>query len=701
MMQNHMCKLVLWLVLALFLSSSRAGVMTREALIRHFPSPLIIAEKDSTLPIWPIFKQNATENELVGYVFESVDMAPIPGFSGIPVNLLIALDPKGTFLDVSVISQHEPVFLDGLGPVPLTQFVSQYHGLSINQNIKIGTRHGDKTSDTYAFIDGVTKATASVRIINQSILASALKVARKKLGFAQTRDPDLIARMKTDVFEAHTVPELLKQDLIRHVVLYNRDIEKQFAGTDGAGLDQDALDHPDAVFIDLYLAYVSIPSVGRNLLQPYSWKKLTGRLDTGDHAILAMSTGRYAIMGDDFVRGSVPNRLLLRQDKLPIEIRDLDMDLSLVKNTLIAPDASIGVFRIISQSGLDPSQALEFSLPVTRSKGVVYPERITRDIVISMQVPARFYHAAQADNKSWQGSWTGRWKELAVLLSALIILSVALIRQRSLTRHEGRFIWFRRVYLLFTLFFVGWYAQGQLSIVNITGLLQAVIAGRNLSFFLYDPMTVILWGFVLISLVVWGRGTFCGWLCPFGALQEFIGKLAKVMRIPQIKIKSGTNAKLKYVKYGVLAGILASLFFSNEITDKLVELEPFKTAITLGFVRSWPYLIYAIGLLIASATVYKFFCRYLCPFGAGLAVLGRVRVFDWLPRRKECGIPCQTCRHRCDYQAIAPGGEIVYADCFQCMDCVVIYESDQKCAPLLLEQKKNRVIPIQSLPVTP
>jgi len=114
-------------------------------------------------------------------------MAAVPGFSGIPINLLVALDPKGNFLEVKVVSHHEPVLLDGLGETPLFQFVSQYKGVSLNQNIQIAAQNNraGKKSDPNAYLDGVTKATASVRIINQSVLASALKVARKKLGFAE------------------------------------------------------------------------------------------------------------------------------------------------------------------------------------------------------------------------------------------------------------------------------------------------------------------------------------------------------------------------------------------------------------------------------------------------------------------------------------------------------------------------------------
>nr|WP_238551938.1 4Fe-4S binding protein [Herminiimonas sp. CN] len=676
--------------------------MTRDALVERYPVPYIVGEKDAATPVWPIFQQDATENRLIGYVFESIDLAPIPGFSGVPVNLLIAIDTKGSFLDVRVLSQHEPVFLDGLGEGPLTSFVSQYKSLSLKQNIRIvtgGNGVRNVSGDT-VHLDGVSKATASVRIINQTILSSALKVARKKLGFAEGRDPELIARIRPDVSESHTIKALIDTGLIKHVVLSNADIEKKFSGSNGSGLDADAVAHPKDAFIDLYLAYVSVPSIGRNLLHESAWNKLKDRLEPGDQAILVMSKGRYSIIGDDFIRGTAPDRIALKQDQLPIEMRDLNLDLALKEDQGAGLGMeSIAVFRIISQAGLDPSRPLDFVLPVTRYKGIVYPEKISRDFIFSFSLPARFYTVPEGDNKSWGGIWHDRWGEIAILVIGLAILSLALALQKRLVAQQRRFAIFRNIYLLFTLFFIGWYAQGQLSIVNFTSVLQALIAGRSLGFFLYDPMTVTLSVFVCISLVIWGRGTFCGWLCPFGALQEFTAKIGKLLKIPQIRLKPKTDQRLKGIKYLVLAGVLVSTFFAPDLTDKLVEVEPFKTAITLNFVRSWPFVAYALGLLVASMFVYKFFCRFLCPYGAGLALLGRFRILDWIPRRKECGTPCQTCRYQCAYQAITPDGKVHYDECFQCMECVVIYASDERCAPLMLEKKRARIIPIQDEPI--
>lgn len=682
------------LLLRLFLvlsGAAPAAELTRADIVKRFPAPFSVGSRDAELPLWPIFRREGTADELVAYVFESADYAAVPGFAGVPVNLLIALDPKGRFLDVKVVSQHEPVFLDGLGEAPMFKFVAQYKGLSLHDNILIDTaRHaGDGHS---VHIDGVAKATASVRIINQTVLSAALKVARKKLGFSGADDTDLVARVKPNLFEPVSPSQLLGAGLTRRVTISNAQVEKAFAGTDAAGLDARATTHPQEPFADLYIAWVSVPSVGRNLLTQSGWRRLQGRLEAGDHAILVMAKGRYNVVGDGFVPGSVPDRLVLRQSGLTIEMRDLNLDLPLADGAPRADHAY--ALRVIGLAGLDPSQPLQFSLQVTRLKGMIYPQRFTREFRFDYTLPDRFYVAPQSDGKSWQGIWKQRRAEIAVMVVAVLILFVSLARQKTLTGSGARLAWFRTGYLLFTLFFIGWYAQGQLSIVNITGVLQALKEGRSLAFLLYDPITVVLWCAALISLFIWGRGTFCGWLCPFGALQELAATLGRLLRVPTLRVKSALDARLKLVKYLLLALIVSGTFTSRRLADGMVEIEPFKTAITLIFMRSWPFVAYALVLVVGSAFVYKFFCRYLCPFGAGLAILGRVRLFSWIARRSECGKPCQTCRHRCNYEAIRPDGAIRYDECFQCMDCVAIHQSDEKCAPLIYEKKRGKAIPI-------
>lgn len=112
----------------------------------------------------------------------------------------------------------------------------------------------------------------------------------------------------------------------------------------------------------------------------------------------------------------------------------------------------------------------------------------------------------------------------------------------------------------------------------------------------------------------------------------------------------------------------------------------------VGFDRSGPFVAYALALLLLNAVYYKFFCRFLCPLGATITLGGNLRLPAWLKRRAECGQPCQTCRHRCAYDAIEPKGTIDYDNCFQCLDCVGIYHDDQRCAPLILHRRKGRSV---------
>lgn len=668
---------------------AHAGVMDRAAMENAFPSPLIVGEKDRDVPVWPIFKQEATATPIVAYAFESIDFAAIPGFSGTPMNLLVALDKDGKFMEVKVLNHHEPVFLEGLGEQPLFKFVEQYQNLSLKQSIKIGLNNAsdNKANSANVYIDGVAKATASVRILNQSLLAASLKVARAKMGYGAGRDPDMVGRIKPDVLDALDWQGLERKGLITRKVFSNAEVEAAFKGTAAEGMD-DGGGAANAPFVELVFAPLTVPSVGSSLLPPATWDYLQKRLEPGDHALLVASKGRYGIVGEDFQRGTLPDRLSLTQGGLPLEMRDLDLD-----TTIGFPedlkDAQWRVFRVISAAGLDPSLPLNFALLVSRSKGQFMPEVVNKPFAFSAAIPERYVEAASSDSKTWVLSWTSRVWELALLVAGLALLAWALSRPRWLTASVSRLHRFRLGYLIFTLFFIGWYAQGQLSIVNITAVIQALMAGRSLGFLLYDPMTVLLWAFVALTFFVWGRGTFCGWLCPFGALQDLVSQITRKLGIRPVRVSGDVDRQLKRVKYAVLGLIVVSACLSVTWTDRLVEVEPFKTSITLNFVRAWPFVLWAVAMVALSAFVYKGYCRYLCPLGAGMGVLGRLRRWDWIARRSECGQPCQRCRSDCAYQAIEKSGKVDYNECFQCMDCVVIYESETLCVPVYNSARKG------------
>ena len=342
-----------------------------------------------------------------------------------------------------------------------------------------------------------------------------------------------------------------------------------------------------------------------------------------------------------------------------------------------------------SATPLDSTRPFELSFRIGRRFGT-FPNQIA---YAEFAMPYRFHGwrmaLSNALDADWVEAWGKRSVDIAVLLAGLAVLGIALRRQGVNASSARRLKTFRIAYLLFTLGFIGWYAQGQLSIVNITASVDALVTGNDLSLLLADPMTVILWVFVGFTLLIWGRGTFCGWLCPFGAFQELVSLITARLGLKRRRLRVGIDRKLKWLKYLVLAGVLATMWLAPTTTELAVEVEPFKTAISLYFARDWPYVAWAVGLLVLSIFVYRGYCRYICPLGAALAVFNPLRRWGWIARRDACGTPCQTCRHRCEFQSITPAGKVAYSECFQCLDCVAIYHDDTQCLPLIQERKRK------------
>lgn len=677
-------------------AASLAGQLSKSDIERRILPPLHVQEKLSEIPAWPLTSELEPEGGPVGYVFESIDLAPVPGFEGSPMNFLVSIDRKGNLMDVELLHQHEPVFLGGLGELPLREFITQYAGHNIKDQFLIAlnaARNRTGPSSTHAgqvTLDGVAKATASVRIVNQSVLGAALEVARAKLGFAPLSSRGPAAKARTDIDEQPDFQTMLKNGMVGHLHLSNGDLEKLFAGSDAAGIDPEGLAHPDDTFIDIYIAYLNSPVIGRAILGEQQYLEAMARNFNNHHMWWIAAAGRYAIVDENFVPGGQSSRLKLMQEGLILELRDQGYDVGQTSgpNSL---DTS-RLFGVYAEAGFDPGQPLSLTLTITRAKGMILPTLTHREVTLNYAPPTRLFVYPPTPLPEWVLAWQQRWLDLLILGGALGLLAIVLARPRWIAIDEKRLKRFRYGFLAFTLIYIGWYAQGQLSIVQITGAIKALKSGGGLSSYLYDPISLLLIAFTLISFAVWGRGTFCGWLCPFGALQEFVGKAARRLRLPQLRLSLPTAKRLENGRYLVLAACLAAAWFTPQFGESLNEVEPFKTAITVAFDRSWPFVLYAGALLLAGAFYYKFFCRFICPLGGAMSLGGRLRLWGWLPRRSECGQPCQRCKVVCEYDAIEPTGEIRYDACFQCLDCVGIYHDAQRCVPIMLYDKKGVVL---------
>ena len=681
----------IWLVLAFAILTCPAASwahMTVDLAEALAPPGYDIGPADKSGVVFPLIKAGRVE----GYIFDTLDHAAIPGFSGTPIEMVVSMDARGTIMDVHLLHQNEPVFVDGLGVQPFIEFLKQYAGKHIRQSISVNSVYGGRgavVQGENVILDGVTKASASVRIANVTILSSAVAVARTHLPGAA---PPTGALIRDSYRETLDWDALVSKHYIATVHVTNAQVQEAFAGSITANDDPDADTNPDpgATFADLSFTLCDVPSIGIALFGEAGYKQLMAHLDPGDHAVAVFGNGRWTFMPDDFVRGTQPARLKLEQAGYAIGGRDVPFGLEPLHNVPAAKDFSI--LRIPGSAGLDPAQPWSLSILVSREHGVLQPERETRFFAQTLSLPAKFFtRPAASKAASWTQAWTERWDEIAIVTVLLAALTAVLVRQREVLANSRRFHLIRLALLTVTVGWVGWKAQAQLSIVTVLGLVKAAFHGTDLGFLLYDPVSLILWVFTLIGLAVWGRGAFCGWLCPFGALQEFAALLGKRLGLARIgrRVPAKVARQLRLVKYLVLAVLVVGTAWNAVLSETLAEAEPFKTAITLGFNRSLPFQIYAALWLIWGLIEFKPFCRFACPLGASLALGGRLRRWKWIPRRAECGTPCKLCEKRCDYGAILPSGTVDYDECFQCLDCVGIYHDRATCVPLILEDRRR------------
>lgn len=653
-----------------------------------FPTATRIGAQEPDIPIVPVYQLQ----EFLGYAFESKDFANFIGFSGKPINMLIGIDDKGKFIDVLLLSHAEPIFLHGLGEQSLLDFIAQYKGYNVKQRFIIG---GNKASGADAnYFDGVTKATISVLVVNDTIITSALKVARSKLnGFAPLSNKML----DPNYFEPLSFSQLLEKGFITEHTIYQSDFDNLPSEIVRAG--EEYIDE-NQIFSQHYYMFLNIPIVGKNILGPEEYARLEEDLEPGEIALLVLHTKAHSFLSEDFIPQTYPENFRMSQGELPLPAKDLDFySFYPPKFKADLPEyESVKVLKLKTQSGIDLSQEINMSIALTYSPS--FFEREEHLFTYTMHLPETLFMInpdaiVETKEALWVTLWKSRAVEIGVLGVYLILLSYFFVFQSKYVKHTKLVHRARFASLFFVLFFIGFYSQGQLSIVNIYTLLLSLWDGFQIEVFLLDPVIFILWVFVFISLFLFGRGLYCGWLCPFGALQEMMGLLATKLKIKQIRIKDEHHKLGITLKYFILVGIVASAFYSYSLAEVLSEVEPFKTSITLFFVRYWPFVLYAVVLLLLSMKVHKVYCRYLCPLGAGLAVLGRFPIFKLLRRRSECGSPCQLCRQRkCGIDAINKDGSIDYAECIQCLECVVTLDNPNLCK---IDKYKKKAIetPVQ------
>ncbi|MDZ4325826.1 MAG: 4Fe-4S binding protein [Pseudomonas sp.] len=698
---------MLMLMLATFeaVQAKQYGDIEQQRIEKTFPQTDSVSAPEGRFKVRTL----SAAGKVLGYVFQSLDVVDIPAYSGKPINTQVILDTAGAIQDAYVLEHHEPILLIGIPEAKLHGFSARYKGIKVSQRVVVG-----HSSDPKAVtVDAIAGATVTAMVVNEVIMRAAHDVA---VSLKLIEDTGGVARMpatvRQDFFEPATWEQLTGNGAIRRLNLTRGQVDAAFKGTDAEGVENAAADQVDETFIELYTADLNPPTIGRALLGDNQYRLLMQDLKPGEQAIVVLGRGLFSYKGSGYVRGGIFDRVQLRQFGNVISFRDMDHQrLSDVFARGMPEFTEMSIFIVREPARFDPGSPWSLELLVRRQTGPLSSTFSSFELPYQLPEPylerplpsvEELAALEEAGRPMWLTIWYQKTFQITVLGSALLLLMAILFLQDSFTRRPRFLHWLRRGYLVFTVVFLGWYALGQLSVVNVLTFAHALFDHFRWELFLTDPLIFMLWVFAAASILLWGRGVFCGWLCPFGALQELINEAARKLRIPQYELPFAVHERLWAIKYIILLLLFGLSLESMSTAELFAEVEPFKTAVTLKFDRQWWFVLYAVALLVINLFTRKVYCRYICPLGAALAIPSKFRLFDWLKRRKDCGTPCQLCAKECEIQAIHPDGRINANECHYCLDCQMTYHNDNKCPPLINKRKKRgkpAPIAVQLIPV--
>lgn len=208
------------------------------------------------------------------------------------------------------------------------------------------------------------------------------------------------------------------------------------------------------------------------------------------------------------------------------------------------------------------------------------------------------------------------------------------------------------------------------------GALQTVIGNRDLVFSFYVIGTLMIIGSLMGRLV-------CGWLCPFGLIQDLLHKIPFVKKVRDFK----GDRQLRYLKYIILIVfvIILPVFLLNPLGISepwfcklicpsgtltggipLVALNPGLRSI-IGTLFTWKVMVLSV-VVIASVIIYRPFCKYLCPLGAIYGIFNKFSLYQYEIDGEKC-VKCGACHRACQM------GVKIYrtpksAECIRCGKCI-------------------------------
>jgi NosR/NirI family nitrite reductase transcriptional regulator len=670
------------LVALLVMGAAQAAPSAKPA-ARFDPDPAIVSEvfpgvagdiqllrSDRAAPAWRV----QDGDKLIGFIASTAEVSGSVGYSGQPLDVYVGISTEGKISGAVLVQHSEPVLTLGISDEDITKYVRGFSGYDL------------KSTGVEAFEDSsrlppiIARATVSTGVIRDAILRTARTVALAE---------NVAGMGKSGIdrasYEARTWQELVADGSITHVFMDLKEAGSRF------GEIANPLPADDAPFVDLWVAVLDPPTIGQNLLGKQSYSRQMASLAPDEFALFIGGAGLHSHRGTAYLSGGYFDRLAVSQEGKHLPLKKENY---IRLDKLAPPDAPVlnelSLFRLGAGTQIDPSKPLLIEVIAERERRD--GSKASLRIPLTYELPGKYALQSGPVSTDAEPLWVSAWRRkpvtIAVVGVMVLLVAVIFFAQESFVRRPRLWLYTRTGFLLFTLIFLGWYANGQLSVVQVIAFLHSLLHGFRWETFLIEPVIFILWSFVALGLLFLGRGVYCGWLCPFGALQELLNEGAKRLGLRQVEVPFALQERLWAIKYTLFILILAISFYSMEKALVIAEVEPFKTAISMRFMREWPFVLFAVSLLTAGLFIERFFCRYLCPLGAALGIPAKSKLFDWLHRRPQCGRECRYCETQCTVGAIDTLGRINPNECVLCLRCQVIMCDAHQC--IVLKRRNDR-----------
>lgn len=604
---------------------------------------------DKDTKIFELIEENLDGKEkLISYLFYTTDISNIVAYSGKPLEILISLKLDGVIEDLKLVKHSEPILLTGIPIEKLLEAVCFYKGKNIKNRINIGEDSSGEIS-----VPIIAGATVTSLILHETVLGTSRDVG-SILGIID--DIDLEGSL-TKEFEKFSWKQLIDIGAIKHYCLDSSFKENYKA-------DKDDL------LVDIYFADLCHPSIGRNLLGDSAYFDFINEIETKGSFIIVLNNGKWSFKGSGFVRGGIFDRFRVEQGNNVFTFRDADCknvyDLDLID---VDDFRETGIFSI-TNSKYKPWKTWNLALLLNY-----------KTFHVEYKMPGKF---CVSPVPAWYKCWKSKLTYIVCYLALWFFVIFIFFIRNSLSKNAFYLSVIYNFVLIIDIYIIGFLFEGQPSVVNIFSLVDNV---KNIEAFLFDPSIFLGWVMILLTIFVWGKALFCGWICPFGALQELIFKFRSLLfrNDSSFEFPAKFSDKLRYLRYVVFAVLIFVSFKNFALAERMAEIEPFKTMWNVGiFNRPFWISFYTVSLLAFSLFMYRFFCRFLCPLGAFLSFLSFFTLFR-LRRRGTC-VACKICEKSCNSRAINKKGFIDSKECFGCFTCLNNMYNPEVCPPIKNEK---------------